>query len=304
MNNAILCFPGQGCQTLNMGKVFYDNHKIYRDVIEECSDAINIDIAKIIFGDDAEALTSTENAQVAIMATCFGGYLIAKNTEELSFQYLAGHSLGEYTALVVGGVISLKDAANLLYKRGTFMKNAAIGKSGKMLAVIGQNFDSLYKYMEELNHDFLSDNLSIDVANSNSASQIVVSGSERLINLVVEFASLNKLRAIMLNVSAPFHSRLIKDACANMKSALAAVEFKEPIVPIITNMTASKQTDPQIIKNDLVPQISNTVRWHESMIYAQSQNIDTMIEVGPAKVLTNLAKKDNLFANLKNIVCE
>lgn len=286
-------FPGQGSQFIGMGQAFADNFATAREVFEEVDEALGEKLSQVIFAGPEEALTSTENTQPALMAVSVAiSRVIEKETgktlSELG-QFVAGHSLGEYSALCAAGAISLSDTAKILRIRGRAMQEAVPKGQGGMAALIGVDQALAAKVTSSCN-----DNGACEIANDNGGGQIVISGSLAAIDKAVEIAGeLGIKRAVKLPVSAPFHSSLMQPAAEKMQEALADVKIQAPSLPLIANVTAAECTDPEAIRRQLVEQVTGQVRWRESMEYLGNQGVTTIVEIGAGKVLAGLAKRIN-----------
>lgn len=284
-------FPGQGSQTVGMGRSFYDNFSCAREVFEEVDDALNQKLSDIIFNGPIEELTLTANAQPAIMATSIAilrslMHVSDKNIVELC-QYVAGHSLGEYTALCAAEAISLSDVARLVKLRGTSMQNAVAPGVGSMAAVLGMDIETVTAILVDVSKN----GLVCQIANDNCPGQIVISGHLEAINNACEKIVAAGKKAIKLPVSAPFHCSLMDPIKNIMEEALHDVKIITPKVPLISNVLAKAVTDPTQIINGLIEQISGKVRWHESMLHLKNIDVLTLTEVGAGKVLTGINKR-------------
>lgn len=285
-----LIFPGQGSQTVGMGKELYDNYADARAVFDEVDAALSEKLSAIIFHGPQEVLTLTENAQPAIMATSIAALRVLES--ETGFKvsdaaFVAGHSLGEYSALCAAGSISLTETARLLRVRGRAMQQSVPAGKGAMAALIGVDTAQALAIAKEASKDEVC-----NVANDNGGGQVVISGARGAVERAVEIAKAQGVkRAVMLEVSAPFHSQLMAPAAGVMDAALSAATIKAPVVPVVANVTASKQTDPDVIRQLLVDQVTGMVRWRESMNYLKAQGVTRAIEVGAGKVLSGLMKR-------------
>lgn len=276
--SSVFVFPGQGAQSVGMGRELYENNAAARAVFDEVDAALGEKLTDIIFNGPMEDLTLTRNVQPAIMATSIA-MLRAANADIP--EYVAGHSLGEYTALCAAGAISVADAARLLRARGDAMQSAAPAGTGLTAVVIGLDIDALRK---------ICDGTECDVANDNCPSQVVVSGEKSAVESVMAAAKdAGARRAMPLALSVPVHCRMQEKAADAMRAALARVEIKTPRAKLIANKTADVMTDPAEIKEALVYQMTHGVRWRESVLKMHELGIREMIEVGPGNVLTGLA---------------
>lgn len=283
-------FPGQGSQNVGMGRDLFKTFPEAREVFQEVDDSLNQKLSSIMFEGDSDTLTLTENAQPALMTVSVAisrvlekaGYSISENAS-----YLAGHSLGEYTALCVSGSFSLADTARLLKTRGQAMQKAVPVGEGAMAAVLGLNLEIVQKITEEA---ALSQTCT--VANDNSPGQVVVSGHKQAVERAIGLANeAGAKRSLLLPVSAPFHCPLMEPAQDVMAQALAGVEIKKPKVPIIMNVTAQPCEETEEIRERLVQQITGQVRWRESILTMKALGVQTVIEAGTGKVLTGLIKR-------------
>lgn len=286
-----LIFPGQGSQTVGMGKALYDNFAVAREVFDEVDAALSEKLSDVVFAGPQEILTLTENAQPAIMATSMAALRVlqAEAGFDIATQasYVAGHSLGEYSALCAAGSISLTETARLLRVRGRSMQQAVpIGK-GAMAALLGVDYEQAAVFAKEAAQGEIC-----SVANDNAAGQVVISGTRAAVERAMEIAKANGVkRAVMLDVSAPFHCDLMAPAAGVMHQALGAATINAPIVPLVANVTAAEVTDPELIRQLLVDQVTGMVRWREIQTYLAAQGVQRVIEIGAGKVLTGLAKR-------------
>jgi [acyl-carrier-protein] S-malonyltransferase len=299
MNTAFI-FPGQGSQAIGMAKDLHTNFATAREVFGEIDEALKQNLSHIVFEGPIDELTRTENTQPALMAASMAFLAVMReqignNIEQLC-SMVAGHSVGEYSALCAAGSLSIKDAAKILRIRGNAMQNACPKGEGAMAACLGLTIEKIEEIVLEANNHGIC-----DVANDNTASQVVISGE----NKAVEYASLKVTeaggRAIKLNVSGPFHSRLMQDAEEIMSKSLNELSFIIPTVPVILNVTAKPSNNIDEIKNSLVKQISGRVRWREIISYFADNNVDTIVEIGSGKVLTGMLRKLEHNFTLKNV---
>lgn len=285
-----LVFPGQGSQKLNMGKSLIEENPEYEKYLDIANNVLGYDLKSIIFGEDLEKLTLSENAQPAILAVSYMKYkkFMEDNTEKI--EVLAGHSLGEWTALVAAEVLSYEEALKAVHIRGKYMSNACAPGEGTMAAVLGLDAETIKSALINLKN--------VVVANHNSHNQIVISGKtseiEQSIPILKEKGA---KKVIPLNVSGPFHSPMIQEAKIKMRDYLENIEFKTPKIPIIQNYTAKVEQNPREIKENIIQQITSSVRWVETIELMESMNIKTIVEIGPTKVLTNLNK--NIIKDLE-----
>lgn len=278
--SSIFVFPGQGAQSVGMGRDLYENNAAAREVFDAVDVALGEKLSDIIFNGPAETLTLTANVQPAIMATSIA--MLRASGAELP-EYVAGHSLGEYTALCAAGALSVGDAARLLRARGNAMQSAVPVGQGLTAVILGMDIDAV--------RDICSQS-DCDVANDNSAGQVVISGAKESVERAMALAKeAGAKRAMPLALSVPVHCRLQSPAADVMRAALETVELKRPIVPIILNKTCMPTQDVQEIKDALVFQMTHGVRWRESVLNMAQMGITEQTEVGPGSVLTGLCSR-------------
>ena len=278
--SSIFVFPGQGAQSVGMGRELYETNVDARAVFDAVDTALGEKLSDTIFNGPAEELTLTANVQPAIMATSIAMMRAAGATIP---EYVAGHSLGEYTALCAAGAISVGDAAKLLRVRGNAMQSAVPVGDGLTAVILGLNIDAVREICAQTD---------CDVANDNSPGQVVISGLRETVEKTMELAkSRGAKRAMPLALSVPVHCRVQSPAADAMRTALESVEFKKPIVPIILNKTCQPTTDIDESKEALVYQMTHGVRWRESVLNMADLGITDMIEVGPGSVLTGLCSR-------------
>ena len=284
-----LVFPGQGSQYIGMGKDFSQNFPIANEVYREVDDVLGFSLSKLIFNGQIEDLTLTKNAQPAIMATSIA---ILKTLEKEGFKikkskFVAGHSLGEYTALCASGAISLADTAHILKMRGIFMQEAVSVGVGAMAAILGLNLDNVETLVAEI-----KDNEICEIANDNEPNQVVLSGHRTAIEKAcIKAKSLGAKRAVLLPVSAPFHCSLMAPAQENMINLISGLNIEKPNVPLISNVTSIPTQDIEEIRKNLINQITGRVRWRESILFMKKSGIQIIYEIGPGRVLYNLIKR-------------
>lgn len=278
--SSILVFPGQGSQSVGMGKELYDNNPAARAVFDEVDDALNQKLSDIIFNGPMEDLTLTTNVQPAIMAVSIA--MLRASGTPLT-QYVAGHSLGEYTALCAAGALSVGDTARLLRLRGDAMQRAVPVGAGLTAVILGLPIEQVREICAQTD---------CDVANDNSPGQVVVSGARDIVEKTLELAkSAGAKRAMPLALSVPVHCRIQAPAAEEMRAALEKIEIKAPNAILISNKTAAPMSDPDEIKEALVYQITHGVRWRESVLKMHELGINETIEVGPGAVLTGLTPR-------------
>lgn len=294
-----ILFPGQGSQVVGMGSEFYNNFSSVKEIFNSADEKLNFKLSKIILEGPEDQLKLTQNTQPAILTVSYAIFKILKEEFNYNFEntkYFAGHSLGEYSALLCAGSLSFEDALYLLFERGKSMQEAVpVGKGG-MLAVLGSENEEIEDCIKKIKSKGVC-----EIANDNAPGQIIVSGNIELIQELQNILKENKKKSIMLPVSAPFHCSLMNAAATNMKSKIENVNFTKPNYEIITNVSASPTNDPVKIKKLLVEQIYSKVRWRESILYMANQNITEYLEIGPGKVLTGLVKRILPSANSSSI---
>ena len=293
--NAIL-FPGQGSQIVGMGSEFYNNFEIVKKIFKEADDQLNYKISQIILNGPEDKLKLTQNTQPAILTVSYAIFSVLKKEFNFNFKstkYFAGHSLGEYSALLCSGSLNFKDALFLLYERGKSMQKAVPVGKGSMIAVLGSKVDEIKTFLEEAKKKGVC-----EIANDNAEGQTIVSGNIESIELLKNILKDNKKKFIPLNVSAPFHCSLMRPAAEKMKEKINSINFKKPVYDIVCNVTSKPENNPENIKSLLIEQIYSTVRWRESLITMSKEKTNNFIEIGPGKVLSGMVKR-----TLKDIKC-
>jgi len=282
-------FPGQGAQTIGMGAALAAAYPAAKAVYDEVDEALGQNLSGLIWDGDVAELTLTQNAQPALMATSIAA-LRALEAEGVSVgdcAMVAGHSLGEYSALAAAGAISLRDTAILLRTRGLAMQNAVPVGVGAMAAVLGLDFAAVQAVAAEA-----AQGETCEAANDNDPAQVVVSGHKAAVERAVDIAKANGAkRAILLPVSAPFHCALMEPAAREMQHALMETEVKAPIVPLVANVTAAPVTDPDQICAHLVAQVTGVVRWRESVLTMATAGVDRIWEIGAGKALCGMIRR-------------
>lgn len=286
----VFTFPGQGSQAVGMGKALADASAAAREVFGEVDEALGEALSQVIWEGPADVLTLTANTQPALMAVSLAAIAAMKEagvTVDNSAGFVAGHSLGEYSALAAAGSLSVADAARLLRIRGEAMQSAVPVGEGAMAAILGLELAQVESLAVEASEAGVC-----DVANDNGPGQVVVSGSKAGVEKAAELAkALGARRALMLPVSAPFHCSLMQPAADRMAEALAEVTLNAPCVPLIANVLAAPISDPDEIRTHLVAQVTGRVRWRESVLWMADNGVDAAFEIGAGKVLTGLAKR-------------
>ena len=282
-------FPGQGAQTPGMGRDLAEAYPAARAVFEEVDEALGEKLTDVIWGEDAEALTLTANAQPALMATSMAAMraLEAEGVSVTDAAYVAGHSLGEYSALCAAGSIALADAARLLRIRGRAMQEAVPVGEGAMAALLGLDLATARKVAGEA-----AQRACLEAANDNDPGQVVVSGERAAVERAVEIAKAHGAkRAVMLPVSAPFHCRMMTPAARAMAQSLAEVDISRPKVPLVANVLAHDISNSSTIRSLLVEQVTHMVRWRESVAWMVQQGVDEFWEIGAGKALSGMIRR-------------
>ena len=289
-------FPGQGSQKPGMGKELADQFAIAREVFEEADDALGFAISRLCFEGPAEELQLTENTQPAILTMSIAAFRAAQHNEMPAPDFVAGHSLGEYSALVAAGVLSLSDAVKTVRARGQYMQQAVPVGTGAMAAVIGGELSAIEETCRQASGDQVC-----SVANSNSPKQVVIAGNTEAVDRAVELLKSVAKRVIKLNVSAPFHCALMRPAQEKLATHLERLTFNQPRMPVVTNVDAQITTAPGELRDALLRQVSAPVRWMESMQLLRRQGVQTFVEIGPGKVLSGLMSQTNRDVTCLNV---
>ncbi len=297
LDKVVYLFPGQGAQTVGMGLELYQGSSAARAVFDEVDEALDAPLTKLIFEGPEEELTRTVNAQPAIMTVSLACLKAMEETlDQGSFptpSLLAGHSLGEYTAVAASGAVDIGDTARLVRERGRLMQEACDNSSGSMGAIIG---------LDEITLEEVCRDTGTYISNINSEEQIVISGEKVALAHAMDLASARGAsRVVPLNVSGAFHSGLMEPAREGLEQAIASLRFREPKIPIVANCTGEPLTSAEAIKEELISQICSCVQWKRSVQYMISSGVSTFIELGPGKVLTGLVRRMHPEAKTANI---
>ena len=309
--NALL-FPGQGSQVVGMGSEFFKEFETVRKIFKEADDKLNYSISKLILEGPESELQLTKNTQPAILTVSYSIFSTLKNEFGFNldeFKFFAGHSLGEYSALVCSGSLNFQDAIYLLHERGKAMQDAVPIGMGSMIAVLGMKTKEIEDLIKLKN-----DNEGVcEIANDNAEGQVIISGNKENIETLQKILKEKKFKSIPLKVSAPFHCSLMKPAANAMREKINNTKFETPNVKIINNVTATPENDPSVIKKLLIDQICSTVKWRESIINMSDTGVKNYIEIGPGKVLTGMVKRTvkevksfsiNSITDIKNFINE
>ena len=284
-----ILFPGQGSQIVGMGSEFYNNFSAVKKLFAEADETLHFKISKTILEGPESDLKLTQNTQPSILLVSYSIFTILKDEFDFSLneiKYFAGHSLGEYSALLSANALSFQDALLLLFERGKSMQEAVpVGKGG-MLAILGLEIEEVNNFISQIKSEGIC-----EIANDNAQGQIIVSGNIELIEELRNILKKRKKKCIPLPVSAPFHCSLMNSAAVKMEQKINTVNFKIPEFEIISNVTALPVDRPEDIKKFLIKQIYSKVRWRESISFMEKNKINNFIEIGPGKVLTSLVKR-------------
>ena len=291
-----ILFPGQGSQVVGMASEFFNNFDIVKKIFEEADDKLNFKLSKLILEGPDSDLKLTKNTQPAILTVSYAIFKVLKDefNYDLKFtKYFAGHSLGEYSALVCSDSLKFNDALYLLFERGKSMQEAVPVGEGSMIAILGMSIEQINELIKKIKIK-----KACEIANDNAFGQTIISGDKESINLLQERLKENKKKFIPLNVSAPFHCSLMKPAAEHMAEKINSIVFKKPNIDIVSNVSSKPENDPNTIKKLLISQICSTVRWRESIINMSEKKVTDYIEIGPGKVLSGMVKR-----TLKDINC-
>ena len=284
-----IIFPGQGSQIVGMGSEFYNNFPAVKKLFEEADEKLGFKISKIILEGPESDLKLTQNTQPSILLVSYSIFTILKDEFNFNLEkikYFAGHSLGEYSALLCSNALSFTDSLQLVFERGKSMQQAVPTGKGAMLAILGSQIEEINNYILLIKSDGVC-----EVANDNAQGQIIVSGNTEPIEELRNILKQDKKKCILLPVSAPFHCSLMNVAAIKMKEKIDIINFKKPDFEIVSNVTATPVNSPIDIKKFLVQQIYSKVRWRESIIFMGKNQINDFVEIGPGKVLSGLVKR-------------
>ena len=292
-------FPGQGSQMVGMGKEFYDKFDLVKNLFKEADDTLNFSLSKLIFEGPKEELDLTTNTQPAIFLISYSIYNVIKkefNIDLSKAKYFAGHSLGEYSALSCAGYLSFSDTLKILRIRGDAMQNSVPKGQGGMVAVLGSAVEAIEKILKDNEQNF-----NAQIANDNSEGQIVLSGKIEDLEKLIIILKDNAIKNIKLPVSAPFHCSLMNKATNIMGEELNKLNFKKGKNKLISNVTAKEISDTDELKDLLIKQIENRVRWRETVINMINNDVNHFIEIGPGKILSGLVKRINREVKINTI---
>ena len=292
-------FPGQGSQMVGMGKEFYDKFDLVKNLFKEADDTLNFSISKLILEGPKEELDLTANTQPSIFLISYSIYNVIKkefNIDLSKAKYFAGHSLGEYSALSCAGYLSFSETLKILRIRGDAMQNSVPKGQGGMVAVLGSTVEKIEKVLKNNEQNFIA-----QIANDNSEGQLVLSGKTDDLDKLIVILKKNTIKNIKLPVSAPFHSSLMNKATDIMNGELDKINFIEGKNKLISNVTANEISSTGELKDLLVKQIENRVRWRESVINMTNRDVNHFIEIGPGKVLSGLVKRINKEVKIDTI---
>ena len=292
----VLIFPGQGSQVVGMGLEFYNNFDKVKKIFRMTDEKLGFSLSNIILNGPSDQLQLTKNTQPAILTVSYSIFTILKEEFNLNlnlFKYFAGHSLGEYTALVSAGALDFEDAIYLLNERGKAMQNAVPVGAGNMIAVLGLDTKEIQSLIDMDNNEGIC-----EIANDNASGQVILSGEKETIDKIKKNFKEKKIKTIPLKVSAPFHCALMKPAAEEMSEKIKNTFFKKPLVEIVNNVEAKVENDPDKIKKLLIDQIFSTVKWRDSMFFMKNNGIRNFIEIGPGKTLTGMVKR-----TIKDVNC-
>jgi len=297
MSKQAFIFPGQGSQYAGMGKDLADNFRVAKDLFDEADEALGFNLSQLCFNGPEEDLKLTTNTQPAILTVSVAALRVLQEEKGYTADYLAGHSLGEFSALVASGTLSFADAVRTVRARGSFMQQAVPVGTGSMAAILGVESSILEEICLEAAQGEI-----VSPANFNSPGQVVIAGNTSAVNRAIEIAKGRGFRkAMLLPVSAPFHCALMTPAGEKLAEALADIELQEILIPVVSNVEAKPNSDKGKVKDLLVKQVSAPVRWEDSIKFMVQDGVSSFIEIGPGKVLSGLVKRIQKDSGISNI---
>ena len=296
MKSIAFIFPGQGSQYVGMGRELFENFSVAKKIFEEADDTLHFSVSALCFKGPEEALKLTENTQPAVLTTSVAALKVLQAEKGMAPQFTAGHSLGEYSALVASEALTFSQAVKVVRLRGKFMQEAVPVGEGAMAAVLGMEREQIEKLCEEISSGEV-----LAPANFNSPGQIVIAGHSKAVQRAIERVKQEGKKAVLLPVSAPFHSSLMKPAGERLEKALEEISVSDLKIPVVTNVEAEANTSKDRVKELLVAQVSRPVRWEESMRNMIGKGIELVLEIGPGKVLSGLMKRIDSRVETKNL---